>query len=214
MSVSPAPLSLDTVVRAAVDLIEADGLGALTMRGLAKRLGCSPMALYRYVATKQDLIRAIGQYHLHNLQLPDTAGLPWQDAIVAVVVALHQAFLERGSLLEIVAVQHVDAMPIFAASEVILDGLRRAGVDDRDAVRALSVITSYAVGATQRKAEQRAGAPAEVERLRRLLQLPEHDFPNVRRLAGQIVTVDFELSFEDGLRLLLQGIAPSTPATR
>jgi TetR/AcrR family tetracycline transcriptional repressor len=200
------PLSLETVVLAAAELIEADGVGALTMRRLAASVGCSPMALYRHVETKQDLIRAIGEHYLSDLELPDTAGMSWEDAIVAVASAAHRAFLAHSPLLEIVAVQHVDAIGVLQASEVILGALRSAGLGDREAVRGLSVITSYAVGATQRKAEQRTGVPAEIKRLQRVLQLPEEDFPALRALAGELVTVDLELSFEDGLRMLLRGI--------
>jgi AcrR family transcriptional regulator len=206
------PLTLETVVLAAVDVIDADGVGALTMRRLATRLGCSPMALYRHVATKQDLIRAIGEHYLADIELPDTDGLPWDEAIIAVVSVLHHAVLERAALVEIVAIQHVDAVAIFRAEEAILRALRSAGLSDRDAVRGLSVITSYTVGATQRRAEQRAGSPAAVHRLQRLHQLPADTFPTLRALAGELVSVDFELSFEDGLRLLLRGISPASGA--
>ena len=201
-------LTLESVVLAAVDVIDADGVGALTMRRLATRLGCSPMALYRHVATKQDLIRAIGEHYLADIELPDTDGMSWDEAIIAVVSVLHHSVLERAALVEIVAVQHVDAAAIFRAEEAILRALRSAGLSDGDAVRGLSVITSYTVGATQRRAEQRAGSPAAVHRLQRLHQLPADTFPTLRALAGELVSVDFELSFEDGLRLLLQGIAP------
>jgi AcrR family transcriptional regulator len=203
------PLTLETVVRAAVEVIEADGVGALTMRRLAARLGCSPMALYRHVATKQDLIRAIGEHYLADIELPDTDGMPWDEAIIAVVSVLHHAVLEQAALVEIVAVQHVDAAAIFRAEEAILGALRFAGLSDKDAVRGLSVITSYTVGATQRRAEQRAGSPAAVHRVQRLLQLPADAFPTLRALAGELVSVDLELSFEDGLRLLLRGISPT-----
>jgi AcrR family transcriptional regulator len=202
------PLTLEAAVLAAVEVIEADGVGALTMRRLAARLGCSPMALYRHVATKQDLIRAIGEHYLAGIELPDTDGMPWDEAIIAVVSVLHHAVLARAALVEIVAIQHVDAAAIFRAEEAILRALRSAGLSDREAVRGLSVITSYTVGATQRRAEERAGSPAAVHRLQRLLQLPADTFPTLRALAGELVSVDLELSFEDGLRLLLQGIAP------
>ena len=203
------PLTLETVVRAAVEVIEADGVAALTMRRLAARLGCSPMALYRHVATKQDLIRAIGEHYLADIDLPDTDDMPWDEAIIAVVSVLHHAVLEQAALVEIVAYQHVDAAAIFRAEESILGALRSAGLSDKDAVRGLSVITSYTVGATQRRAEQRAGSPAAVHRMQRLLQLPADAFPTLRSLAGELVSVDLELSFEDGLRLLLRGISPT-----
>jgi AcrR family transcriptional regulator len=203
------PLSLETVVVAAAELIEDQGIGALTMRRLAARLGCSPMALYRHVETKQDLIRAIGEHYLSDIELPDTEGLAWQDAIVSVSSTLHHAFVARAPLLEIVAVQHVDAIPVLRASEIVLHALRSAGCDDAEAVRWLWVIISYSIGATQRKAAQRAGAPAEVSRMQRVLQLPEDEFPTTRAVAGQLFSIEFELSFEDGLQLLLQGVTPA-----
>jgi AcrR family transcriptional regulator len=208
-----SPLSLEAAVLAAVEVIDADGVGALTMRRLAAQLGCSPMALYRHVATKQDLIRAIGEHYLADIELPDTDGMPWDEGIIAVVSVLHHAVLERTALVEIVAVQHVDAVAIFRAEEAILRALRSAGLSERDAVRGLSVITSYTVGATQRRAEQRAGSPAAVHRMQRLLQLPEDTFPTLRAVAGELVSVDFELTFEDGLLLVLHGISPGDAGT-
>ena len=172
------------------------------------------MALYRHVATKQDLIHAIGDHYLADIEVPDTDGLPWDEAIVAVVSVLHHAVLERTALMEIVAAQHVDAMTIFRAEEAILRSLRSAGLSDSDAVRALSVITSYTVGATQRRARQRAGSPAGVQRMQRLLQLPPDAFPTLRALAGEFVSVDLDLSFEDGLRLLLGGVASTLRVRR
>lgn len=206
----PTPtLTLEAVVLAAVEVIEADGVGALTMRRIAARLGCSPMALYRHVATKQDLIRAIAEHYLADIELPDTAGMPWDEAIIAVASVLHHAVLERAPLVEILAVQHVDAVAIFRAQEAILGALRSAGLTDRDAVRGLSVVTSYTVGEVQRRAEQRAGSPGAVQRLQRLLQLPPDTFPTLRALAGELVSVELDLTFEDGLRLLLHGISPT-----
>jgi hypothetical protein len=70
------------------------------------------------------------------------------------------------------------------------------------------VITAYSVGATQRKAELRAGAGIEEQRLRRLLELPAEEFPMLRELTGELVTVDRDLGFEEGLRLVLAGLAP------
>lgn len=48
-------LSRADIVQAALDLVDEDGLEALTMRRLADRLGASPMGLYRHVRNKHDL---------------------------------------------------------------------------------------------------------------------------------------------------------------
>jgi AcrR family transcriptional regulator len=202
-----AALGIDRIVTAAVARIEADGFGSLTMRRLAKDLGCSPMAIYRHVADKQQLIAAVADHYLADVELPDTDGLPWQEAIVTTVMAVQRAFLERPQLEEMLAVRHVDTIAIFRADETILRVLRAAGFDGREAVHTLDVLASYAVGATLRQASVKREGTAEDKRLGRLRRLPADEFPVLRELAGELVTVDFHHTFEDGLRLVIDGIA-------
>jgi AcrR family transcriptional regulator len=199
-------LSIDSIVDAAVELLEADGLESLTMRRLAKRLGCSPMALYRHVTDKQELVGAIADHYIADLELPDTAGLSWQETIVAITTAVHDAFLAHPPLEAILTVRHVDTIAVFRADELILHALLGAGLSDREAVHALDVLASYAVGSIMRHAALRAGSPAEDKRLDRLRHLPAEDFPVVRDLAGELVTVDLTMTFEDGLRWVIAGI--------
>src|SRR5215467_15889182 len=51
-----APLSRDRVLRAAVALADEAGIESLSMRKLAKELGVVPMALYKHVAGKEELL--------------------------------------------------------------------------------------------------------------------------------------------------------------
>ncbi|MGZ9932199.1 TetR/AcrR family transcriptional regulator C-terminal domain-containing protein [Streptomyces sp. NC-S4] len=70
---SPAPdaepeLTLDRIVRAAIEIADAEGLAALSMRGVAARLGVAAMSTYRYVPSKEDLVllmadAAFGEAH-------------------------------------------------------------------------------------------------------------------------------------------------------
>ena len=53
------PLDRDRIVAAAVEFIETDGLASLTMRRLGERLGVEAMSLYRYVPGKEDLLDAV-----------------------------------------------------------------------------------------------------------------------------------------------------------
>lgn len=49
-------LTREAIVAAAIELADADGLGALSMARLAERLGCGTMSLYRHVASKDELV--------------------------------------------------------------------------------------------------------------------------------------------------------------
>ena len=49
-------MSVERIVEAAVEIADAEGLGAVSMAAVAARLGYTPMSLYRYVTAKDDLI--------------------------------------------------------------------------------------------------------------------------------------------------------------
>ncbi|WP_460796993.1 TetR/AcrR family transcriptional regulator [Microbacterium sp. GXF0217] len=49
-------MSVERIVEAAVELADADGIGAVSMAAVAARLGFTPMSLYRYVSAKDDLL--------------------------------------------------------------------------------------------------------------------------------------------------------------
>jgi AcrR family transcriptional regulator len=75
-------LTRDEVLDATVDLAEDRGLGAVSMRAVADRLGVTPMALYRYVGDKQGLLDGLVERLLQDMP-DDDPDLPWQDRLRA-----------------------------------------------------------------------------------------------------------------------------------
>ena len=64
------PLSRDRVLRAAVAIADAAGIGSLTMRSLAQELGVKPMALYYHVANKDEILDGIVDLVFSEIELP------------------------------------------------------------------------------------------------------------------------------------------------
>ncbi|BAS18300.1 uncharacterized HTH-type transcriptional regulator Mb1388c (plasmid) [Arthrobacter sp. Hiyo8] len=62
-------LTREQVVEAALALADEEGLEALTMPMLARRLKCGVMTIYGYVNSKEDLLDAIAQRGLRDLRL-------------------------------------------------------------------------------------------------------------------------------------------------
>jgi len=73
-------LSRDRVLRAALAHADAGGLEALSMRKLADELGVAPMALYRHVANKDDLIDGMVDIVFSEVGLP-ASGADWKSAM-------------------------------------------------------------------------------------------------------------------------------------
>lgn len=57
----------DTIESTALDLFQAEGYGAISMRRLATEIGCSPMTLYSYFENKIDILRALWVSVFHDL---------------------------------------------------------------------------------------------------------------------------------------------------
>jgi AcrR family transcriptional regulator len=101
-----APLSRDVVLTAAVALADERGLEGVSMRHLADALGVVPMALYKHVGDKEDLLDGMVEHLLTGLGVGGTTGhqadrtadhtskpLPWREAVTGPihgVRALHR----------------------------------------------------------------------------------------------------------------------------
>lgn len=114
-----AGLTRDQVLRAALALVDRDGLAALSMRRLARDLDVEAMTLYHHVHSKQGLEDALVEQVLADaLPGSPTSGSPWQDVIAAHAQALHEGLSA-----------HPGAVPLFASRPALtarnLDQLER-----------------------------------------------------------------------------------------
>lgn len=150
------PLSRERIVTQAVDYLDEHGLAGLTMRRLGASLGVEAMALYRYVPSRDDLLDAVVDHLIGQLdEDEDVLDAPkdgWQD------------FLQRlAHGVRRVALAHPQAFPLIASRppqapwlrpplrslrwvELFLAGLSTEGFSDRAAVDAYRAFTSFLLG--------------------------------------------------------------------
>ena len=74
------PLSRARVLRAAIALADAEGIEKVSMRRLAETLGVVPMALYKHVADKDDLVDCLLEYWVCRQAVLVVWGEPYPDA--------------------------------------------------------------------------------------------------------------------------------------
>lgn len=75
-------LDADIVVAAALKVAETDGIEAISMRVVAERLGVTPMALYRHVATKEAMVKLVADAVVAEVSLPTAEPADWRAALV------------------------------------------------------------------------------------------------------------------------------------
>jgi AcrR family transcriptional regulator len=74
------------ILDAALAIADESGLGAVSMRAVAQRVGVTAMALYPHVRSKDDLLDSLVGRLLTELVLPGPAQ-PWPDRLIAIAVA-------------------------------------------------------------------------------------------------------------------------------
>jgi AcrR family transcriptional regulator len=89
------PLSRERVLRAAVALADDAGIESLSMRKLAQELGVVPMALYKHVANKDELLDGVVDVVVGEIDPPVT-GTDWKAAVRQRILSARSA-LQRHS---------------------------------------------------------------------------------------------------------------------
>lgn len=142
----PRPkLTLEEVLSASMDLADANGWEALSMRGLARRLGVGTMSLYTYVPGKSELFELMIDRAYGERSYPD-AQLPWREryehhAREALAMYRRHPWLVHANLWRLPPGPHV-----LDISEDLLCVGRDAGLPLGVGVRVSELLESYAFG--------------------------------------------------------------------
>ncbi|UQI45316.1 TetR/AcrR family transcriptional regulator C-terminal domain-containing protein [Streptomyces sp. HU2014] len=140
-------LTRDRVVGAAVALADSEGLAALSMRGVAARLGVAAMSPYRYVNSKDDLVSLMADAVLAEAEYPRDAPAGWRSRLelgARTLWALHRAhpwLAQIGPLTRPLAVPS-----LIAYSEWMLGALDGHGLDPATMLDLNALIYSYIQG--------------------------------------------------------------------
>lgn len=201
------PLSRGRILRAAFDLADAEGLGALTMHNIGHHLDVEAMSLYRHVANKEDILDGLVDLVMAEIELP--GGLDWKAALRHRSIAAREAFRRHRWSIGLVESRDRPGPATLAHHEAVLAVLLNAGFSGVLAGRAYNLLDSYIYGF----AMQEASLPFEtIEEQSRvgdvmLQQLPVDQYPNMVRVTREFGASGALLAdFEFGLDLLLDGI--------
>lgn len=202
-------LTRDQVVEAALQLADDAGLEALTMQSLAKRLDCGVMTIYGYVKDKQDLLNAISQRGLRDLQLRE----PVPDDVEGILIhwgrALRTLLIEHPSLPVIFLTQAVVGTAIFRGLERLLRRLGKAGMAPSPGVHAIYAVVIYTTGFVAWELPRTHLQPQSAyaaDWRREFANLPPDDFPLTATVLEDLSRVAGEEQFEIGLRTLSAGL--------
>jgi AcrR family transcriptional regulator len=196
----------EDVARAALELADAEGLEALSMRRLAGALGVGTMTLYGYFRNKGELLDGIVDAAVEDAEDLRTAG-PWRDCLRDVALAARRNMLCHPALVELRFRRPVLRPEALRFAETIMTILTGAGMPRDEAARAFRLLFTFLFGYA---ALSPAGAEDAAARSARsaLAALPPDRYPALTAAVEEAaVAMGGEETFAFGLDLILDGIA-------
>jgi AcrR family transcriptional regulator len=203
------PLSADAIIAAALEIADADGLEAVTMRAVGARLGAAAMSLYRHVPNKDALLELMADRVLAELPYPDRAG-DWRTEIHGFFLTFHDLLLEHPAVAHVMIEMALAGPELSKRGEQLLAGLLDAGFDEATSAQMISAFTWHTVGGSLYAIARRN--PAHEDRDVRLGSLPAEQFPSVHRVAPYLANDASREGFADALWHLVRGYEPVPPS--
>jgi AcrR family transcriptional regulator len=190
----------EQVLEGALRVIDRESPDAFTMRRVADELGMGVMTLYGYVSSKEEILEGVTALELAAAPAPPEDA-DWEQRVRSDVEQLFGLCHRHPNLVQLVLRQMSATPGLFALRERLLATLHEAEFGETEALHALGVLTSYAVGfgALQSGASQ-------IDSPERIRELPVGDFPHLTGAADRYAEHLSAEAFAHGLDLILAGL--------
>jgi AcrR family transcriptional regulator len=204
------PLNRDRIVRAAVEHADETGLESFSMRGLAPALGVVPMALYKHVRNKEELLDGMVDVVFSEIEDPSTGG-DWKADMRRRAISAREALKRHPWAIGLMESRMAPGPANLRHHNAVMGCLREAGFSFEMAVHAYSVQDAYIYGfALQEKTlpfdtaeESGEAVQAQAESVGEYVE-----FPYLVEVLSNLPKAgyDYAAEFEWGLDLILDGL--------
>jgi AcrR family transcriptional regulator len=200
-------LSRERVLAVAIAHADAGGLDALSMRKLAEELDVAPMALYRHVANKDDLIDGMVDVVFSEVGLP-SIGPDWRTAMRQRAISLRDVLARHRWAIGLMESRRNPGPANLRHHDAVIGSLRAGGFDMAMVAHAYSVLDAYIYGFALTKMNLPFESGDDVAEIAETMlePFPVNEYPNLMAFLTEHVMkpgYDFGDEFEYGLDLIL-----------
>lgn len=208
-------LSRERVLRAAVAVADTHGLGALTIRSLAKELDVKPMSVYHYVATKEEILDGIVELVFGEIELPAPGG-DWRAELRRRAVSARQVLGRHPWALTLLESRTNPGPATLRQYDTTIATLRRAGFGVAATAHAYALLDSYVYGFALQEAALPFQGPDSAATVAEPIMEDwvAGEYPHLAELAREHIMrpgYDFGDEFEFGLDAVLDALARLVP---
>lgn len=200
-------LSRERILASALELVDQDGLEALTMRRLADRLEVDPMSLYNHVESKDDLLDGLTEALWSEVCLPDRAK-GWKRTLREFATSIRGLARAHPLAYPLLIGRAILPRPALEAIDASLNRLEAAGLARPKAAEMLRTLIAYAAGyALLELSCAPAQGSTQLEQIVSLTRALPRDAPvHLVEVARLWSDCDMDFQFELGLDLILSGL--------
>ena len=203
------PLSRERILRAALELADANGIESLSMRKLGQKLGFEAMSLYNHVANKDELINGLLDLVLAECELPSPGG-EWDASVRRSAISVHDALRRHQWACPLLMMQGRVRPARLQYMDALLGCLRDAGFSAETTYTAYHVLDGHILGFSLWEASHTYSDIDVAEMAERFKDTITTDaYPHLHEHAEQHFTEGPHRevhAFEFGLDLILDGL--------
>jgi len=145
--VERAPLSVSAIVSTAIELADAGGLDAVSMRQIGQRLGATGMALYRHVANRDELLTLMVDTVIGEFAYPEPRPEHWRAALTELARQDWRSYFAHPWLLAVTATSRPPMGPnMLTAMEWALTSFDGLDLAAHEQLYLLTTVISYTQG--------------------------------------------------------------------
>ena len=211
-------LTPQRVIEGAVSLADRIGVDALTIRKIAEEIGVKPMTIYHHVPNKEAIIDGMVDAVFAEIDLPPNDA-DWRDAMTQRCRSMRAVLADHPWASPLLENRTSPGPATLTHHDAVLGCLRRAGFSLQLTAHAYALIDAFLYGFALQEATLPVTGGDEMAELAGSMveQMPADVYPNLIEFTHEHVMkpgYDFGNSFEVGLGLILDGLAPLATPTR
>jgi AcrR family transcriptional regulator len=211
-------LTRERIVDAALQVMDTEGLDAVSMRRVAREVGVEAMSLYHHVRDKEDLLQAICDRVMRSYEFPQEPG-EWAERVKAGARAWRRLLQAHPDLMRLFALTHgpdPQSPESLRPTEFALGTLKEIGLSDRDTVQAFHAFGGFIQGFVMMEGGSIKGGGGEDPFAHAPNEpgISPEAFPILSAVHRYFAECDADEQFEFGLDLMIRGMQAKVAAER
>lgn len=139
-------LSRETIARTGLELIDRDGLEALTLRNIASELSVGVTTLYGHVRTRDEIVSDVVGLLLGEVDTTARSGEVWEEVLRRVATSVRAVAHRHPAAFTLVATAPVDEAPVLDYARAIEEASVAGGISEQRFIESWQVVDAFLTG--------------------------------------------------------------------